>query len=219
MGKLRVLIGCERNGKIRDAFLRRGHDAWSCDLVPTTRPGPHWIGDVREALARGPWDIFICHPDCTFLSGSGIHWNNRGRGWQKTDEAAAFFKEMYYADILWDVDSVVIENPVGIMSTRLHPPTQYIQPYEFGHDASKKTGLWLKNLPRLTLDPAKRIPGRLVVQANGKVAERWGNQTDSGQNKLAPSKARAMLRAETYDGWAEAFADQWGRLTFPRRAA
>lgn len=111
-----------------------------------------------------------------------------------------------------DIERIAIENPVGVISTRIKPATQYIQPYEYGDDASKKTGLWLKNLP--PLQPTKYVEPRLVEypKGSGKMVKRWGNQTDSGQNKLPPSEDRWKVRSKTYQGWAEAMADQWGRL-------
>ncbi len=195
---MRILIACERSGVVRDAFLRRGHDAWSCDLVPSESPGPHLICDVMTILKDG-WERLIVHPDCTYLCSSGLHWNNRGRGWEKTEAALEFVRRLLDAPI----DQICLENPTGCIGTRIRPADQYIQPYEFGEDASKKTGLWLKNLPLLV--PTKYIQPRIV---NGK--PRWSNQTDSGQNRLGPSEKRAMERARTYPGIAEAMATQWG---------
>lgn len=147
--------------------------------------------------------MLIAHPPCTYLCVSGMHWTARGlRDPKHTTDAVAF------AEALWDapVPHIAIENPVGVLSTRskLGKPAQSIQPYEFGEDASKKTCLWLKELPPLEKDPTRRIAGRIV---NGK--ERWSNQTDSGQNRLGPSKTRGLDRAKTYTGVAEAMADQW----------
>jgi hypothetical protein len=197
---MRVLIACEFSGKVRDAFQARGHDAWSCDLLPSSSPGNHIQGDVRDILDH-QWDLMIAHPDCTYLCSSGLHWNNKVEGRsKKTDAALAFVQELMLAPI----DKICIENPVGRIGTALRKASQYIQPYEYGHDASKKTGLWLKNLP--LLKPTKHIPPRHVDNK-----KRWSNQTDSGQNKLPPSTDRWMLRAETYRGIAEAMAGQWRR--------
>ncbi|MGB3988170.1 MAG: hypothetical protein WBK67_00535 [Minisyncoccales bacterium] len=143
--------------------------------------------------------MMIAHPPCTHLSVSGARWFK-----DKEDEqidAIIFFLELVNAD---DIPRICIENPVGIMSTIYRKPDQYIQPYQFGHDASKKTGLWLKGLPELVIDPSEYIPPRTI---NGK--PRWANQTDSGQNKLGPSENRATIRAKTYDGIARAMARQW----------
>lgn len=196
---MRVLIGCEYSGAVRDAFLRMGHDAWSCDLLPTDVPGPHYRCDVREVWHLN-WDLFIVHPDCTYVCGSGWHWNKKVVGRHMMSlRAVDFFIQCMNAP----VEKIAAENPVGVLSTYYRKPDQYIQPHEFGHDASKKTGLWLKNLP--VLKPTGHIPPRIV---DGK--PRWGNQTDSGQNKLGPSQDRWKLRAKTYDGWAQAMAEQWG---------
>lgn len=214
---MKVLIACERNGKTRDAFIALGHDAISCDLVPSVNGGPHYQGDVMDIINDG-WDLMIAHPDCTYLCSSGLHWNKRTPGRQeKTDAALEFVRKLMASNI----SKVVIENPVGCISTQINAldygfnkakATQYIQPYNFGHDASKKTGLWIKGLPPLKADPNNYIEPRIVEYpvGSGKMVERWGNQTDSGQNKLGPSEARAMERAETYQGWADAFAAQWG---------
>lgn len=198
---MRVLVACEYSGRVRDAFIRAGHDAMSCDLLPTDAPGPHYQGDVRDILGNG-WDLMIAHPPCTYLSVSGMHWTTRGlRDPQLTEDALDFVKLLMDAPI----ERIAIENPVSIISSRIRKPDQIIQPYEHGHDASKKTCLWLKNLPLLT--PTNHIPGRMV---NGRL--RWGNQTDSGQNKLAPSQDRWKIRSETFWGIAQAMAEQWGNV-------
>lgn len=201
---LRVFIGGETSGKVRDAFLRLGHDAWSCDLLPTKRPGPHIQGDMLVHM-REPWDIAIYHPDCTYLCSSGLHWNKRRPGRQaKTDAAVAFVEKLFKAK---HIRMRAVENPVGCLPKRTGvKPAQYIHPWQFGHDASKKTALFLFNLP--PLKPTKLVPPRLV-EWDGQMRERWGNQTDSGQNKLPPSADRWDLRSETYDGWADAMAAQW----------
>ena len=194
---MKILIACEYSGVVRDAFIKKGHDAISCDILPTEASGPHYSGDVLSILDNG-WDMMIAHPPCTYLSVSGIHWNNRGRGWEETNKALEFVKALMNAPI----DRICIENPVSIISSRIRRPDQSIQPYEFGHDASKKTCLWLKGLPKLT--PTQIIQPRIV---SGK--KRWGNQTDSGQNKLPPSKDRWKVRSKTYSGIADAMANQW----------
>ena len=206
---MRVLVACEFSGVVRDAFRTRGHDAWSCDLLPTERPGPHFQCDVREVLDRG-WDLMIAHPPCTYLSVSGMHWTRRGlRDPKLTEDAVEFVKTLLKAPIR----RIVIENPVGILSTRIGKPDQIIQPYHFGHDASKKTCLWLVGLPFLKRDVTKYVPGRCVgVDKLGRTVLRWSNQTDSGQNRLGPSEDRWAKRSVTYQGIADAMADQWGCL-------
>jgi hypothetical protein len=195
---MRVLVGCEFSGTVRDAFIAAGHDAVSCDLLPTDSPGPHLQADVRDVLSDS-WDLAIFHPPCKFLSRSGIHWNNRGRGWEGTEKALDFVRMLLGADI----SRIALENPIGVISSRIRKPEQIIQPYQFGHDASKATCLWLKNLPKL--QPTKIIPPRIV---GGR--PRWANQTTGGHNKLSPSAERWKLRSITYDGIAAAMAQQWG---------
>lgn len=196
---MNVLIGCESSGIVRDAFIRAGHDAMSCDMLPTEKPGPHYQGDIRDVLHNG-WDLLIGHPPCTYLSVSGMHWTTRGlRDPQLTEDALAFARFLMEAPI----KRIAIENPVSIISSRIRKPDQIIQPYQFGHDASKKTCLWLKGLP--SLRPTAFVEPRIV---DGK--PRWANQTDSGQNKLPPSADRWRMRSKTYQGIANAMASQWG---------
>lgn len=196
---MKVLVGCERSGVLRRELLKRGHHALSCDLFPAD-DGSYWHHqkDVLEVMEYG-WDAAFFFPDCTYLTSAGLHWNKRRpeRAYE-TGKAASFFMHLVNAPI----DKIVIENPIGCMSTIYRKPDQIVQPYEFGDDASKKTCLWMKNLPTLHIDPALRVPGRWV---NGK--ERWSNQTDSGQNKLPPSPDRAKLRSQTYPGIARALAN------------
>lgn len=205
---MRVLVACEFSGTVRDAFIAAGHDAMSCDLLPTEKPGPHYQGDVLDILhgmfvKEGgteiiqPWDLMIAHPPCTYLSVSGLHWNKRVPGrQQQTDEALEFVRMLMNAPI----ERICVENPVSCISTKIRKPDQVIQPWHFGHDASKKTCLWLKNLPKLV--ETDRLPG------NDKT--RRANQTPSGQNKLGPSPDRWKERSKTYPGIAAAMAMQWG---------
>jgi site-specific DNA-cytosine methylase len=198
---MKILVACEFSGTVREAFAKLGHDAWSCDLEQTDIPGKHYHGNVLDIINDG-WDLMIAHPPCTYLSVSGMHWTKRGlRDPQLTVDALNFVKKLTNCNI----KKIAIENPISIISTEIRKPDQIIQPYEFGHDASKKTCLWLKNLPKLI--PTKFIEPRLI---NGK--KRWGNQTDTGQNKLAPSINRWKERSKTYQGIADAMADQWGYL-------
>lgn len=201
---MRVLVACEYSGRVRDAFLDAGHYALSCDLLPTdsTHPrGEHYQGDVLNILDEG-WDLMIAHPPCTYLSVSGMHWTTRGlRDPKLTEDALDFVRKLLNAPI----ERIALENPVSVISSRIRKPDQIINPYEFGHDASKKTCLWLKNLPKLA--STNFVEPRII---NGR--KRWGNQTDSGQNKLAPSDDRWKIRSETYEGIAQAMAQQWGSL-------
>ena len=204
---MRVLVACEYSGAVRDAFLAQGHDAMSCDLLPTDSPGPHYQGDVRDVLG-GAWDLMIAHPPCTYLSVSGMHWTRRGlRDPQLTEDALDFVRLLLGAPIPF----IALENPVSVISSRIRKPDQIINPWQFGHDASKKTCLWLKNLP--PLQPTDIIEPRIV---GGR--KRWGNQTDSGQNRLGPSEDRWKIRSATYPGIATAMESQWGHLLVGKRS-
>ena len=198
---MRVLIACEYSGAVRDAFRAAGHDAMSCDLLPSEVPGPHYQGDVRDVLGDG-WDLMVAHPPCRYLSVSGMHWTRRGlRDPQLTEDALDFVRLLMEAPI----PRIAVENPVSIISTRIRKPDQIVQPWQYGHDASKTTCLWLKNLP--ALQPTQIIEPRIV---NGR--RRWANQTDGGQNRLSPSADRWKRRSATYAGIAGAMANQWGCL-------
>jgi hypothetical protein len=192
---MRVLVACEYSGTIRDAFRRRGHYAVSCDLLPSDKPGPHYQGDVSDIIGDG-WDLMIAHPPCTYLCSSGLHWNKkRPERAAKTEEALRFIEFLMNAPI----PRIAIENPIGCISTRICKPDQTIQPWQFGHPESKATCLWLKSLPLL-------IPTDILAFPD---TGRWQNQTASGQNKLAPSADRWKIRSTTYQGIAEAMAEQW----------
>jgi len=199
---VKILVACEYSGRVRDAFRAAGHDAWSCDLLPCDAdPAYHIQGDVVPLLGQG-WDLMVAHPPCTYLCSSGLHWNKRVEGRQAKTEAALDFVRTLLS---CPIPRVAIENPVGCISTRIRKPDQTIQPWQFGHDASKATCLWLKGLPLLR--PTAIISPRMV---DGK--PRWANQTDSGQNRLGPSVDRWKIRSETYSGIATAMAQQWGTL-------
>ena len=220
---LRVLVACESSGVVRDAFNALGHVATSCDMLATETPGDHYTGDVRDIIGND-WDLIIAHPPCTFLNVAAAwafsdpdFWKFPGVGYhQKVKPETLVGKDRREAqrlalEFVWlfmdaDCPRIAIENPVGAISSNIRKADQYIQPHEFGEDASKRTGLWLKGLNRLV--PTLNIPPRIV---NGK--KRWANQTDSGQNKLAPSKDRWRERSKTYQGIADAMALQWGTKT------
>jgi hypothetical protein len=202
---MNVLVGMEYSGRVRDALIAAGHNAMSCDFEDTETPGPHYRGDVREVI-DAQWDMGIFFPDCTFVCGSGMHWTKRGLRPQKlTDDAVEFARFLLNCKI----PRIAMENPIGVLSTLIRKPDQIIQPYQFGDDASKATCLWLKNLPKLT--HTHHVSGRIVT-CKGKQVERWSNQTDSGQNKLAPAPDRWKERSRTYPGIANAMASQWGSL-------
>ncbi len=193
---MKVLVACEYSGRVRDAFRALGHDAWSCDLLPSEAGGEHHIqGDVREVLGQG-WDLMVGHPPCTDLSVSGArHFKAKQKDGRQA-ESIAFFMALAMVPI----PRIAIENPVCIMSSVWRKPDQIIQPWQFGHPESKKTCLWLKGLPLLR--PTNVLP----LPASG----RWYNQTPSGQNRLGPSPDRWKIRSATYQGIALAMARQWG---------
>lgn len=216
---MNVLIGCESSGTVRRAFRALGHNAWSCDLLPADDGSPfHLQGDLLQTLRRidqpapgQTWDLAIFHPPCTYLSVSGLHWGKkRPERARQTEEALDFVRALMSTNVpRW-----ALENPIGCISSQIRKPDQIIQPHDFGEDASKATCLWTKGLPKLT--PTLYFPPRLVEwpAGSGKIRKRWGNQTDSGQNKLAPSDDRWKLRSKTYDGIASAMAAQWGGFLF-----
>lgn len=195
---MRVLVACEYSGTVRDAFIAKGHDAMSCDLLPTDRKGPHYQGDVFDIIGDD-WDLMIAHPPCTHLAVSGARWFKDKQKEQL--EALDFVRSLLDADI----PRIALENPISVISSKIRKPDQIIQPWQFGHDASKSTCLWLKGLPKLL--PTNLVAPRIVA---GK--KRWANQTDSGQNRLTPSEDRWKIRSETYSGIASAMAVQWGIL-------
>lgn len=195
---MRVLVACEFSGIVRDAFIEQGHEAWSCDLIDTHSPGPHLKGDVLDYLSD-EWDLMVAFPPCEHLAASGARWF-AGKVTEQAD-ALDFVRRLWEAPI----ERIAIENPVGILSTHIRKPDQIIQPWQFGHDASKKTCLWLKNLPPLL--PTGIIPPAHIGN-NGKWY--YSNQTPSGQNKLGQTRSRSMERSKTYQGIAQAMAVQWG---------
>ncbi len=194
---MKILIACEFSGIVRDAFASRGHHAMSCDFLPSESliPGNHLCGDVKNILNNG-WDMMIAFPPCTHLAVSGARYFKNKQ--KEQEEALEFIKTLMNAPIRF----IAIENPVGIISTRIRKPDQIIQPWQFGHPESKKTCLWLKNLPLLKPTDILSMP----------ISGRWSNQTPSGQNKLPPSPNRWKDRSRTYMGIAFAMATQWSNL-------
>ena len=197
---MRVLIACEFSGIVRDAFAALGHDAWSCDLLPSERPGNHIQGDVLKVLDRG-WDLMIAHPPCTYLCSMGIWWNHkRPERWPLTEMAAAFFMRLWESP----VSSIAIENPIGTMSSRFLKPDQIINPWQFGHEATKPTCLWLRGLHQL--NPTNIVgKGRFYTKSNGSRMSVWSHVT-SGTRKAE----RAKIASRTFQGIADAMASQWG---------
>jgi len=198
---MRVLVACEYSGTVRDAFIRAGHYAASCDLLPGESPlGDHYQCSVLDILDHG-WDLMIAHPPCTHLAVSGAAHFAAKQASGVQQEALDFVSALLNAPI----PRIALENPVSIISSRIRKPDQILQPYQFGHDASKKTCLWLKGLPLLR--PTQMVEPRMI---DGK--PRWENQTNSGQNRLGPSPDRWKKRSTTFQGIADAMAKQWGNL-------
>lgn len=216
---LTALICGERSGAFRDAFRARGWAAYSCDTEPSDAGAPHMQMDWRVAIPLRRWNLIIIHFVCTALSVSGNHVYAFGKPKHHERLEAARSVEQDWALVLKHCDHAVAENPVGVIPTltTLGKPSQIVQPWQFGHDASKATGLWLHNLPRLK--PTDHIEGRQVEwpRGSGEYVVRWSNQTDSGQNRLPPDRPgqegkRARERAKTYAGIAMAGATQWGEF-------
>ena len=189
---MRVLVACEYSGKVRDAFIAQGHDAISCDILPTDSLGPHYQGDVFDIIDQD-WDLMIAHPPCTYLTNSGVRWlHERPERWGQLKDGAEFFKALLEADI----PKIAVENPVmhkyavKIIGRR---QDQIIQPWQFGHGETKATGFWLKGLPKL--EPTDIVDGR-----------------QQRVHLLPPSKDRWKLRSTTYQGIADAMALQWGEI-------
>ncbi len=202
---MKILVACEFSGIVRDAFAAKGHDAWSCDLLDTMRPGNHIKGDVLGILDDG-WDMMIAHPPCTFLGISGNQWMNHPRYPDREkdrENAIEFFMKLATAKI----ERIAIENPVGIMSTVWRKPDQYIQPYLFWDPETKKTGLWLKNLPLLV--PEKIVKPIYIIGKDGKRYSPTHHLSKSSAKKLF-GLDRSLVRSITYKGIADAMANQWG---------
>lgn len=180
---MKILVACEFSGRVRDAFLAEGHDAWSCDILPTDVPGPHIQADVATVLTQG-WDLMVAHPPCTHLAVSGAKHFYKKQLEQKL--ALDFVRLLLDAPI----PKIALENPISVISTRIRKPDQIIQPWQFGHGETKATCLWLKNLPKLQ-------PTDIVLGRSNKIHMMPGN------------KNQAKLRSLTYEGIAKAMAKQW----------
>ena len=203
----RVLVACEYSGTVRDAFTRAGHDAMSCDTLPSDTPGKHYRGDVRDLLTE-PFDLVIAHPPCTYLANSGVQHLKKSMAlrttrqrWVSLDKGSAFFAAMF----TFNAPRIAVENPVqhryAIERHGHGKPTQYINPWQFGHPESKKTGLWLVNLPRLA--ETRNVYDEMMTLP-AKERERI--------HYMPPSADRQKLRSKTYSGIAQAMADQWGPI-------
>lgn len=188
--RAKVLVGCEYSGRVRDAFLTCGHDAVSCDLSESDRPGPdlHYQGDLKDIIYEH-WDLLVVHPPCTYLSVSGLHWNGYYPDRAKLTEEALDFVSFLLN--LKHIPYIALENPVGCINTRIREPEQIIHPWQFGHREEKTTCLWLKGLPPLE-------PTRIIRLKPG---EQWDNRTASGQDSATPGPDRQADRSLTYQGY------------------
>ena len=187
---MKVLVACEFSGIVRDAFIKRGHDAMSCDLLPTERDGPHYQGDVFDIIDEG-WDLMIAHPPCTRIANSGVCWLEKRNLWDDMMNASAFFRSLLDADIPY----IAIENPIPhkyALEIIGRKYDQIIHPWQFGHGETKATCLWLKNLPKL--EPTNIVDGRIPRI-----------------HYMPPGPNRSRERSRTYQGIADAMADQWGK--------
>ena len=190
---MRVLVACEYSGTVRDAFAKLGHDAWSCDILPTDSPGQHYQCDIMEVMGKG-WDLMIAFPPCTHLAVSGAKHFAKKRADGRQQQGIDFFLQVVNANI----PKIVVENPVGIMSTLFRKPDQIIQPWQFGDTAQKTTCLWLKDMP-----PLKHTnivdKGEFYTAPSGKRLPKWYSDNKS-----------AKARSKTFQGIADAMAQQWG---------
>jgi hypothetical protein len=200
MRELKILVACEYSGRIRDAFIKRGHDAISCDLLPTDSPGPHYQGDVLDIISDG-FDLMVAHPNCQFLavSGSRYLYNKDGskneNRWKNRELALNFVLTLMNAPI----PHIAIENPVSVISTQIRKPDQIVNPWQFGDSFSKKTCWWLENLPKLV--PTNIVdPGEIRVFKSGNRMAKWMND----------ARGDWKTRSTTFPGMANAIADQWG---------
>jgi len=194
---MKVLIACEFSGTVRDAFIARGHNAWSCDLLPTEKPGPHIIGNALDILGEG-WDLMIAHPPCTHLAVSGARHFAAKRADGRQQTALEFVRKLLVAPI----PRIALENPVSIISSQIRKPDQIIQPWQFGHETTKTTCLWLKGLPPLI--PSNIVgKGERQYYASGTSSPIWHAKTGGGSGHK---------RSITFQGIADAMAEQWGVL-------
>lgn len=209
---MKVIIGFECSGAVRDAFIKRGHDAWSCDLKPTERPGPHITGDIFEAIKSSTWDLGIFHPPCTDLAVSGAAWFKIKQ--QDGRQQAAIDLFMRVAN--FEIEKTCLENPIGIMSTKYRTPDQIIEPHYFGDPMKKPTCLWLKNLPKLVWLAQDDLFGKktsvtpdlitMTSKKTGRTKTYSAWEYEASQNH----KERAAIRSKTFEGIANAMAEQWG---------
>jgi len=214
---MKVLIACEYSGAVRDAFIKQGHDAMSCDLLPTDVPGPHYQGSVTDILNDG-WDLMIAHPPCTYLAVSGNRWLYNKDGSKNEERWANRREALDFVRLLMDapIKRIAVENPVSVISSEIRKPDQIIQPWQFGDEAQKTTCLWLKNLPKLK--PTKIVGEGEMFEWTCKKTGRTKRQAQWYMDILSKAKTKAerqKLRSKTFQGIADAMADQWGRKLCP----
>ena len=204
---MKVLVACEFSGIVRDAFLARGHDAWSCDLLPAEKKGPHIQDDVLKHLDDG-WDLMIAHPPCTYLAKSGVQYLHKDYSrWKLMRDATVFFLYLWCANI----KKIAIENPVPHKYSSLPKYTQIIQPYQFGHNVQKMTCLWLKGLPKLISYSINAPLMNLHIDKGEKYFRKNGTSNGSKWYQLlTPGPERSKNRSRTFPGIAQAMAEQWG---------
>lgn len=207
---MKILIACEYSGTVRDAFIKAGHEAISCDLLPTDVPGPHYQGSVFDLIDdrnSNDWDMMIAHPPCTYLTVTGNKWfkpefkDRFPDRHKQREDALEFFKQLFECNI----ERICLENPVGVVSSMYRKPTQYVQPWQFGDPHSKKTGLWLKNLPALV--PTKIVEPQFYTYKDGRKDPIWHVES----MRMKPLE-RMKYRSKTFQGIADAMASQWSNL-------
>tara|TARA_A200000159_G_scaffold52255_1_gene48205 strand:+ start:182 stop:835 length:654 start_codon:yes stop_codon:yes gene_type:complete len=204
---MKVLIACEYSGAVRDAFIKKGHDAMSCDLLPTDVEGPHYQGSVTDILHDG-WDLMIAHPPCTYLAVSGNRWLYNKDGSRNEERWTNRIDALDFVRLLMDapIERIAVENPVSVISSEIRKPDQIIQPWQFGDEAQKTTCLWLKNLHKLK--PTKIVgKGEFVTFKSGKKHPAWYAEAFA---KAKTKAERQKLRSKTFQGIADAMAEQWG---------
>jgi len=203
--KLKVLVACEYSGTVRDAFAELGHDAWSCDILPSESEGNHIQGDVIEQLDKG-WDLMVAHPPCTHLAVSGARWFTEGvKPWSLQEDALDFVRKLLNAPI----KRIAIENPISVISTKIRKPNQIIQPWMFGDLATKTTCLWTKGLPNLIPSVTKKPELEYHYTKSGRRMQKWMYDI---RCKTTKNGLRQKLASKTFKGIADAMANQWSKI-------
>lgn len=202
---MRVLVACEYSGTVRDAFIKAGHDAMSCDLLPTDVDGPHYHGDVFDIIDNG-WDLLIAHPPCTYLSRAGARWTYKGGKLNEERYLDGLRAKHFFMRLLnSNCSMIAVENPTPMKTFNLPPYSQVIQPYQFGHPYSKRTLLWLKNLPQL-------VPTNILTDFTPYLPSNTGGKK-RGQSYSRGTSKNWKQSAKTFQGIADAMAAQWGKLS------